>query len=179
MATSTTSGGYTDEVSRMASGPQCQEDRTWPRASPARRHRGSRGRAALWLSATAAAEVEHGGGTFVDPGFSAFLTESCGFPVTVTVTERDTFADVDNVSVQLVQITASVVGNDHLITLRTNSPLIVNDHNNINQGLIVQVRSADNQLLIQYAGQLRILDDGTEIFHPAFPEFDLCDFLTA
>jgi len=134
--------------------------------------------AALWLSPTAGAEVEHGGGTFVDPGFSAFLTESCGFPVTVTVTERDTVVEVDDVFVQLVHITASVVGNDHLIALRTNSPLIVNDHN-FNQGLVVQVRSADNKLLIQYAGQLRILDDGTEVFHPAFPEFDLCDFLTA
>ena len=135
--------------------------------------------AALWLSPTAGAEVEHGGGTFVDPGFSAFLTESCGFPVTVTVTERDTVVEVDDVFVQLVHITASVVGNDHLIALRTNSPLIVNDHNFINQGLVVQVRSADNKLLIQYAGQLRILDDGTEVFHPAFTEFDLCDFLTA
>lgn len=129
-------------------------------------------------AANAAPPVEHfGKSTFFDPTFSGFLTQSCGFPVTVTDTESDTVLDNGTVFMLSIHITADVVGNGHRIMLRTNSPIIVNDRNNLNVGMIVQVRSATNQLLVQYGGQLRILDDGSNVFHPAFPEFNLCDYL--
>jgi len=72
--------------------------------------------------------------------FSGFLTQSCGFTVTVTDTERDTVVDNGTVFVLSVHNTADVLGNGHRIMLRT-------------------------------------LDDGTTVFHPAFPVFDLCDYL--
>jgi hypothetical protein len=128
--------------------------------------------------ANAGAPAEHfGKATFYDPSFSEFLTASCGFPVTVTDTESDTALDNGTVSMLSIHITADVVGNGHQLLLRTNSPVIVNDRNNLLVGLVVQVRSATNQLLVQYGGQLRTLDDGTGVLHPAFPEFNLCDFL--
>jgi hypothetical protein len=135
-----------------------------------------------WLAAAPSAHagppVEHSAKeTFFDPTFSGFLTQSCGFPVTVTDTESDTLLDNGTVFMLSIHITADVVGNGHQIMLRTNNPVIVNDRNNLTVGMIVQVRSATNQLLVQYGGQLRILDDGTNVFHPAFPEFNLCDYL--
>lgn len=135
--------------------------------------------AAAAPAAHAEPPAEHiGRSTFVDPTFSGFLTASCGFPVTVTDTESDTVLDNGTVFMLSIHITADVVGNGQRLMLRTNSPLIVNDRNNLTVGLVVQVRSATNQLLVQYGGQLRILDDGTNVFHPAFPEFKLCDYLS-
>lgn len=129
-------------------------------------------------SASAEPPAEHfSRSTFFDPTFSGFLTQSCGFSVTVTDTESDTVVDNGKVFVLSIHITADVVGNGHQILLRTNSPIIINDRNNLTVGMIVQVRSVTNQLLVQYGGQLRILDDGTNVFHPAFPEFNLCDYL--
>jgi hypothetical protein len=134
--------------------------------------------AAAGTPATAGPPVEHSGkATFVDPTFSEFLTQSCGFAVTVTDTESDTLLDNGTVFMLSIHITADVVGNGHRIMLSTNNPVIVNDRNNLAVGMIVQVRSATNQLLVQYGGQLRTLDDGTSVFHPAFPQFDLCDYL--
>ena len=122
--------------------------------------------------------VEHfARSTFVDPHFTEILTESCGFPVTVTVTESDTVISTDHVEIISIHITATVEGNDHTVSLRTNSPLVINGQVNINAGLIVQVRDADNRLLTQISGQLRTLDDESTVFHGSFPIFDLCDFL--
>jgi hypothetical protein len=158
-----------------------------PRGTGLRAHLGRRLLVAVvalltWALAVPAAHAEppaehFARSTFVDPTFSGFLTASCGFPVTVTDTESDTVLDNGTVFMLSIHITADVVGNGHRITLRTNSPLIVNDRNNLNVGLIVQVRSATNQLLVQYGGQLRTLDDDTNVFHPVFPEFTLCDYL--
>jgi hypothetical protein len=135
-----------------------------------------------WLtiapSARAEPSVEHSGkATFVDPTFSDFLTQSCGFAVLVTDTESDTLLDNGTVFVLSIHISADVVGNGQQLLLRTDSPLIISDRNNLTVGMIVQVRSATNQLLVQYGGQLRILDDGSNVFHPAFPQFNLCDYL--
>ncbi|GAA2164502.1 hypothetical protein [Pedococcus bigeumensis] len=50
--------------------------------------------AAAGTPATAGPPVEHSGkATFVDPTFSEFLTQSCGFAVAVTDTESDTLLD--------------------------------------------------------------------------------------
>jgi hypothetical protein len=122
--------------------------------------------------------VEHNSrSTFVDDQFSGFLTQSCGFPVTVTVTEMDTFVTSDHVEIGSVHITATVVGNNHTIGLRTDSSLVTNGQVNVNAGLIVQVRDAAGRRLTQISGQLRTLSDGSTVFHGSFPIFDLCDFL--
>jgi hypothetical protein len=131
----------------------------------------------LMPGVSSAAPVEHFQDTFVDPNFSAFLTSTCGYPVTVTLTERHTIVENDRVFVDTLHINGTVVGNGNEIELRTHNSVLTNDQNFISQGLIVQVRSAEGRLLVQYGGQLRTFEDGSEVLHPAFPEFDLCDFL--
>jgi hypothetical protein len=120
--------------------------------------------------------VEHFSFVGVDVGFSDFLTQACGFPVTATLNENDTFVNSNGVSVESIHITATVVGNGVTLTLRTDS--ISNGSGIASSGLVVQVFDANGHRLTQIAGQLRFLDDGTAVFHGTIPMFSLCDFLT-
>ena len=136
---------------------------------------------ALALSAAPASAdtppVEHFSRVGVDEGFSDFLTQSCGFPVTVTVDENDTFVNLDGVSVVSVHLTGTVVGNGVTLTLRTDSTAVDTSQGSASSGLVVQVFDANGHRLTQIAGELRILEDGTAVFHGTQPMFSLCDFL--
>ena len=127
--------------------------------------------------AHAASPVEHGTFDGVDDTFSGFLTQSCGFPVTVIDHESDTFVDSGQVFIESIHITADVLGNGRHLTLHTNSPVIVKDGFSQTVGQVVQVRDEANHPLAQLTGQFRIDEDGNGVFHGHFPEFDLCDFL--
>lgn len=127
--------------------------------------------------ARAASPVEQGSFDGVDGTFSGFLSGRCGFPVTVTDHERDTFVDNGHVSIVSIHITADVVGNGRHLTLHTNSPLITKGGRQQTVGQVVQVRDEANRLLAQLSGQLRVEEDPNGVFHGHFPELELCDFL--
>jgi hypothetical protein len=115
--------------------------------------------------------------SFIDQGFSDFLTAQCGYPVTVTLTEHDTVVQSNGVFVGGVHITGTVVGNDALLRLRTDSTFVAQRNRATSAGLLVKVDDAAGRPLTKIVGQMAILTDGTTVTHGQFPEFSLCQYL--